>query len=93
MKTKALILGAQPPFEGPWVPLSENRVWWSRAETNPPFEVNGQITLTLLDSHGSIIPLKLGEKFQGKEVRVTIASMEGVKSVTVFAEEELDDDT
>jgi len=87
MKTKVLILGAEPPFQGPWVPLDKEEKWWSHVHTIPTVEVNGECRVEVVDEHGSIISLPLGEEFRGVKVRGVVGTLEGVTNVSVLIEE------
>ena len=90
MKTKVLILGAEPPFEGPWVPISDSEVWWSYAESIPTVAGVSGCLLEVVDEHDSIIPLSLGARIQGVGVRAT-CKKNGVSNVTVYITEKLND--
>ena len=84
MQEKTLILGAIPPFTGPWVPISREEEWWSYAETIPnTIQVNGECGLEVLDEHDSITSLSLGDKFRGVKVRCWVKEIEGVENITI----------
>jgi hypothetical protein len=87
MRTKALILGAKPPFEGPWVPLDEGVVWRSYVETNPPVQVNEGVSLVTVDLHGSVTLIPLGDVFEGLGARAILKEIEGNPDVSIFVRE------
>ena len=83
MKAKALVLGAHPPFEGPWVSLEGSDEWKVRVVGGSEDGVGINIKV-----NGG--PVKL-LRFKGKgisagQVRAVLSPSEDDTSVSVFIE-------
>ena len=97
MKSVALVLGALPPFEGPWVQISEGVVWDCCTITQPHgLDVNGQVKVEVNGMYWSTIRLDSenpNKKLMGQFARAVLTEkVDGVKSISVILEEAEDDD-
>jgi hypothetical protein len=91
MKSKALVLGAHPPFEGPWVSLMGAEKWKVLVEGHPPLngDVRDVVNLEFKDQYFPLNPKELefdGESYDAGSVRVHLSEADGVGTVTVYAE-------
>lgn len=86
MKKKALILGAVPPFIGPWVPISEARQWCPIVVTVPNVALNGQVTIRTRDGSGHTTVVPHTERISGYMAQAVVGEMEGVDSISVIIE-------
>lgn len=90
MRTKALVLAAHPPIEGPWVPLRVGEEWTTAAECRPNgAHIDASVTIEVMDQAGDVHPLLLGESIQGVAVRAVVKEIEGVEIVSIFLEDGL----
>ena len=90
MKTKALILGATPPFEGPTISLSESSLWEIEVTTLPVgVEVGDALDLYVMYPNGdsTLSPHKDLRIKNALSIRATIGEIEGVEIVSVSATE------
>ena len=96
MRSKALVLGATPPFVGPWVPLQRDVAWSYRVDCQPiGASLNGQLTLNIREGYdvadgsikGKVTPHPLGEVIRGVAIQAVIGEVEGVNLVSVYLEE------
>ena len=90
MRSVALVLGALPPFEGPWVPISEGVVWDLVVKTQTiGLDVNGQVEVEVDGWYRSTIQLPSGLWLMGQRARAVIGKEfeEGLESISVFLEE------
>ncbi len=89
MRPKMLVLGALPPFEGPWIPIQGGVTWGYSVVCRPVGTgVDGQLTLNVRDEMGNITSLPKGAKIRGTAVQAVIGKVEGLEMVSVFIEEE-----
>ena len=94
MRSVALVLGALPPFEGPWVPISEGVAWETCIKTHPiGLDVNGQVKVELDGMYKSSVQLPSGTLHHGSHARAVVGEIEGLQSVSVYLEEAEDDDS
>lgn len=93
MKTKALILGATPPFEGPVVDLSEVKAWEIVVTTLPiNSEVDGTITVEWKEIETSVIPLTNDLKLTGAfNAKVKLCSGASIVSISATEIEDVDE--
>jgi len=92
MKTKALLLGARPPFEGPWVPIRDGAVWDLRVATQPAdFSLDGKLKLQVQGTAASSIRLPSGELLSGEMVRASVGTVDRLHLVSVYLEESEDE--
>lgn len=92
MRTKALVLGALPvPFEGPWVPIAEVKVWRCRVMTQPrEINLRGELSLEVMLSNGSVTPIPVlpETEIAGEMARVILSrEIDDVRHLTVILEE------
>ena len=88
MRTKMLVLGAIPPFEGPWIPIQRGVTWGCSIVCQPVGTgVDGQIILNVRDEQGNITSLRKGDPVRGTAVQAVIEEIEGLKMISVFIEE------
>lgn len=85
MKTKALVLGAHPPFEGPWVSLEGAKKWevvveGSRDASTISFSTRGG------NGYDKDICL-FGKNVRAEAVRICLQPVNGVvEAVTAYVE-------
>lgn len=87
-RTKALILGAQPPFEGQFIPIGEARKWQTIVHSMPE-DVSGAdeaITILVMDDQGNVTPLLPGGDLSGVACKAVVGPCDGVKLVSVHVE-------
>lgn len=88
MRQKALILGAKPPFNGPWVPIGEAKKWSYQVECNPVgANLDGQLSIRVVDSLGRATDLPSGGFLSGVKAQARVDVVPEVKFVSVFIEE------
>ena len=88
MRSVALVLGALPPFEGPWVPISEGIVWDYYIKTHPiGLDVDGQVRIELDGMYTSTIRFPPGLGKRGSHARAIVGEIEGLKGISVYLEE------
>jgi hypothetical protein len=96
MKQKALILGAEPPFVGPWVPILEARQWHCLVKVNPVSlstigawmkALNGQLIIRVTDKSGSVTVVPHGSMVEGAAAQAEVKEIEGIDNISVFLEE------
>ena len=78
MKTKALVLGAHPPFEGPWVSLEGAEKWKTVVEGT------GKFSFSLKGGNGNDKSIRVFEKETQAEAIQIIVSGEG--TITAYIE-------
>lgn len=88
MRSKALLLGVQPPFEGPWVPTSGVEAWDLVIQTLPTrVAVDGELTVLLMNEEGDVTPLPPGGRLNAMAMRAIVKEVEGVETISVYIEE------
>lgn len=88
MRSKALVLAARPPYEGPWVPIGERDEWVCRVVCRPQIESNGEVEVIVRDLEGRVSVLPPNGIITGEEAKARVKTMRGdVTSVTVFLDE------
>jgi hypothetical protein len=80
-RSKALVLGAKPPFEGPRISLQGAELWEPRIQTVPSGE-SGIVTIMVEDVDGERA-LSPGELIRGQRAFVVTGYSELVEMVTV----------
>lgn len=87
-RTKALVLGAQPPFEGPWVPIREARAWGHIVHIRPGDTLDGDqiVTILVMDEQGDVTPLARGELIRGIAARALLRPSDDAETVSVHIE-------
>ena len=83
MKTKSLVLGAHPPFEGPWVSLEGADEWKVKVVGGDEDAVGIEIKVN--GGPTKILRFK-GKKASAEYVRVYLDPYENGTSVSVFIE-------
>ncbi len=78
MKTKALVLGAHPPFEGPWVSLEGAERWEAVVEGT------GKFSFSLKGGNGNDKSIQMFERETQAEAIQIIVSGEG--TITAYIE-------
>lgn len=85
MRTKALVLAAQPPFEGPWVHLNnDEEEWVLRVELTPNGTLDGELSVVQKD--GVLTPLAHGDVIPQGFVQAHVEQIPGVKMISVYAD-------
>ena len=83
MKTKSLVLGAHPPFEGPWVSLEGADEWKVKVVGGDEDAVG--INIKVNGGPTKILRFK-GKEISAGRVRVCLSPSENGTSVSVFIE-------
>lgn len=88
MRTKALLLAARPPHEGPFIPIHEREKWTPIVECHPKApDVDGHIKLLVEHPDGSCSLHHYTEQISGLQVKAIVDEIDGVDNVTIFLEE------
>ncbi len=83
MKTKALVLGAHPPFEGPWISL-EGAESWNVVVVEGNEE---NITLHTTNNGGPLKNIRFGDgECEASSVRVLLDPVIDEEKTTVYVE-------
>ncbi len=84
MKTKALVLGAHPPFEGPWVSLEGAEKWEAVVEgCKDP----SKVSFELKEGEDEKDITLFGRELRGEAVRISLHTTNGiVEAVTAYVE-------
>ena len=83
-----LVLGAIPPFEGPWIPIQGGVTWGYSVACRPVGTgVDGQLTLKVKDKAGNITSLRKGDPVRGVAAQCGIGEVEGLEMISVQLEE------
>jgi hypothetical protein len=86
-RSKALVLAARPPFEGPWVPIGEKERWVCKVSCRPAAELKGQVEILVKDQHGAVHHLFPDGDIMGVQAKARCKEMNGNLSVTITLEE------
>ena len=82
MQTKALVLGAHPPFEGPWVSLEGAEKWEVVVECQDPKNVFFELRKGEDNKDIHVF----GKDLRGEAVKVRLGAANGVGAVTAYVE-------
>lgn len=85
-REKALLIGAQPPFSGQWIPISEVASWVARVETRPVMEMEDHIEVEVMDHNGDTRRQPIFQIISGVAVKGHIKGTIGPVSISVYLE-------
>lgn len=92
MRTIALLLAAQSPVEGPWVPLAEGVEWYVNIECRPDSlksDLESSTRIEVIDSGGVILTLHPSmRKLSGVKARALVDKVKGMEVLSIYLEQE-----